>query len=33
MQLPRNSSISRRDFLKNTGRVAAATTLVASMVP
>ena len=33
MQLPHKSSVSRRDFLKNTGRVAAATTLVASMVP
>ena len=29
----RSESVSRRDFLKNTGRVAAATTLVASMVP
>jgi predicted dehydrogenase len=27
------SNVSRRDFLKNTGRVAAATTLAASMVP
>ena len=33
MQLPRKSSVSRRDFLKNTGRVAAATTLAAAMVP
>ena len=31
-QLPKNT-VSRRSFLKNTGRVAAATTLVASMVP
>jgi predicted dehydrogenase len=33
MQSTRKNSVSRRDFLKNTGRVAAATTLVASMVP
>ena len=33
MQSPRKYSVSRRDFLKNTGRVAAATTLAASMVP
>src|SRR5208337_47393 len=33
MQFPRKNSVSRRDFLKNTGRVAAATTLAASMVP
>lgn len=33
MQSPHKNSVSRRDFLKNTGRVAAATTLVASMVP
>ena len=33
MQSPPKNSVSRRDFLKNTGRVAAATTLVASMVP
>ena len=33
MQSARKNSVSRRDFLKNTGRVAAATTLAASMVP
>ncbi len=33
MQSPLKNSLSRRDFLKNTGRVAAATTLAASMVP
>ncbi|MGO9108369.1 MAG: twin-arginine translocation signal domain-containing protein [Thermoguttaceae bacterium] len=33
MQSPRKRFLSRRDFLKNTGRVAAATTLAASMVP
>ncbi len=33
MQSDRKASVSRRDFLKNTGRVAAATTLAASMVP
>ncbi len=33
MQSARQNSVSRRDFLKNTGRVAAATTLAASMVP
>jgi len=33
MPLPDKSSVSRRDFLKNTGRVAAATTLAATMVP
>jgi predicted dehydrogenase len=33
MQSPRKNPVSRREFLKNTGRVAAATTLVASMAP
>ncbi len=33
MQSARKNSVSRRDFLKNSGRVAAATTLAASMVP
>ena len=33
MQFPCKNSVSRRSFLKNTGRVAAATTLAASMVP
>ncbi len=33
MSSPRNKSVSRRAFLKNAGRVAAATTLAASMVP
>ncbi len=33
MQTDRKASVSRRDFLKNSGRVAAATTLAASMVP
>jgi hypothetical protein len=33
MQSLRKNSVSRRNFLKNSGRVAAATTLVASMVP
>ena len=33
MQSPRENSVSRRDFLKNTGRVAAATALAAAMVP
>ena len=33
MQSHHKNAVSRRDFLKNTGRVAAATTLAASMVP
>ena len=33
MQYPSNSLLSRRSFLRNTGRVAAATTLTAAMVP
>ncbi len=33
MQSARQVALSRRNFLKNTGRVAAATTLAASMVP
>jgi predicted dehydrogenase len=33
MQYPHSNSSSRRTFLKNAGRAAAATTLVASMVP
>ena len=33
MQTPSKNCVSRRDFLKNSGRVAAATTLAASMVP
>jgi predicted dehydrogenase len=33
MPAPEKSNVTRRDFLKNTGRVAAATTLAASMVP
>ena len=33
MQSPRNKSLSRREFLKNTGRVAAASALAGSMVP
>jgi predicted dehydrogenase len=33
MPTDRKASVSRRDFLKNSGRVAAASTLVATMVP